>query len=201
MSAFNYRSYWESHYASGGTSGAGSYGLPAEFKASTINAFLAERGVETVIEFGCGDGNQLGYMNYKRYLGFDISEEALRRCRERFGGDPSKTFHSYDPRTFVNGGAYKADLVVCLDVLYHITDEDDFRKTLDDVFGCAEKYVILYTTWKKAPSNNVTIIHRDLLDYLRAYPDFVLERIVPQPHGHLSVADFLILARSAPTSS
>ncbi|GAJ08100.1 unnamed protein product, partial [marine sediment metagenome] len=53
------REYWESRYAGGGTSGAGSYGKPAEFKAQVLNSFVKDNGISSVIEFGCGDGNQL----------------------------------------------------------------------------------------------------------------------------------------------
>ncbi|MFZ5897687.1 MAG: class I SAM-dependent methyltransferase, partial [Bacillota bacterium] len=192
----NYRAYWESHYAAGGTSGAGSYGILAEFKAEVINKFLEDNGIETVIEFGCGDGNQLGYMKYKKYLGFDISRAALKRCVAKFGQDPTKRFQLYDPRLFVNNGEYKADLVVCLDVLYHITDENDYRKTLADILSCAWKYVILYTTWREAASNNPTIVHRDLLTYLKPYADFKVVKIIPQKYPHLSCAEFIILSRA-----
>ena len=51
--------YWEQRYAQGGNSGVGSCGKFAEFKAELLNRFVAQHGVHTVIEFGCGDGNQL----------------------------------------------------------------------------------------------------------------------------------------------
>jgi len=42
-------SYWEDRYASGGTSGSGSYGQLAGFKA-TVNEIVAEKQVESVLE-------------------------------------------------------------------------------------------------------------------------------------------------------
>lgn len=50
--------YWERNYACGGTSGPGSYGTLAEGKAASLNAFVHEHAVGSVIEFGCGDGHQ-----------------------------------------------------------------------------------------------------------------------------------------------
>jgi len=38
-------SYWVKRYASGGSSGAGSYGAPAEFKARVLNDFVREHAV------------------------------------------------------------------------------------------------------------------------------------------------------------
>ena len=57
-------SYWDQRYLSGGTSGAGSYGKFAEFKAEILNDFVRENGVMSIVEYGCGDGNQLKMATY-----------------------------------------------------------------------------------------------------------------------------------------
>src|SRR5947207_2716559 len=88
--------YWETRYADGGNSGAGSYEKFAAFKAEVLNDFVRTHGVQTVIEFGCGDGNQLSLAEYPTYTGFDISATAVTICRNRFAGDPSKTFRRVD---------------------------------------------------------------------------------------------------------
>ncbi len=62
--------YWTQRYAEGGNSGAGSYGKFARFKAEVINKFVSEREIKSVIEFGCGDGNQLKLANYSRFSPF-----------------------------------------------------------------------------------------------------------------------------------
>src|SRR5215207_6091130 len=51
--------YWITRYATGGNSGAGSYNKLAEYKAEVLNDFVKRHNVESVIEYGCGDGNQL----------------------------------------------------------------------------------------------------------------------------------------------
>src|SRR5258706_45661 len=84
--------YWESRYVSGGTSGAGSYGVQAEYKASFLNSFVADNNVRTVVEFGCGDGNQLRLAAYPSYLGLDVSSKAVHMCIEAFRSDQSKSF-------------------------------------------------------------------------------------------------------------
>jgi len=55
----NTRSYWDQRYTSGGTSGEGSYGELARFKAETLESIFTDNDIKSVIEFGCGDGNQL----------------------------------------------------------------------------------------------------------------------------------------------
>ena len=54
--------YWEGRYQSGGNSGSGSYNLLAQYKANFINEFLISHRIQSAIEFGCGDGNQLSFM-------------------------------------------------------------------------------------------------------------------------------------------
>src|SRR5262245_15823168 len=72
--------YWEDRYGTEGNSGVGSYGKFAAFKAEVINVFVAARGVQSVIELGCGDGNQLKLAQYPKYTGYDVSETAVRKC-------------------------------------------------------------------------------------------------------------------------
>lgn len=91
------RSYWERRYAAGGTSGSGSYGRLAQFKAEILNAFVSENDVRTVLEFGCGDGHQLGLARYPSYTGLDVSATAVQLCKERFADDPTKSFFVYTP--------------------------------------------------------------------------------------------------------
>lgn len=53
--------YWEKRYERGGTSGPGSCGRLAQFKAEVVNRFVAEHDVQSVVEFGCGDGGVVSF--------------------------------------------------------------------------------------------------------------------------------------------
>ncbi|QNG61776.1 class I SAM-dependent methyltransferase [Bacillus sp. PAMC26568] len=193
---FKYRDWWEHNYAYGGTSGLGSYGKLAEFKAEVINSFINKNNINSVIEYGCGDGNQLSYMNYKNYIGLDIANSALQICREKFKNDATKTFELYDTKK-INSIKFQAELVVCLDVLYHIIDDYDFEKTLEDIFTCASKYVVLYTriTTDEEPEIAPTIKDRDILRYLEKFNGFKISEIIKQKYPSESSADFIILER------
>ncbi|ADE72418.1 MULTISPECIES: class I SAM-dependent methyltransferase [Priestia] len=195
---FSYVDYWEENYSNGGTSGKGSYGVLAQFKGDVINQFIKGKRIHKVIEFGCGDGNQLKYMNYPSYLGMDISPTSIDICSKMFGKDKTKSFLLYNPKYFINNGYFKSDLVVCLDVLYHITNEDDFWKTLDDIFSCKPFYIILYTRVTK-PEEFVygipTIQDRDILSCLSRYQDYKLIQIIEQKYKELSGASFIILEK------
>lgn len=62
--------YWKLRYKSGENSGAGSYRKFAQFKAETLNSFVRDKQVESIIEYGCGDGNQLMLLEYQSYYWF-----------------------------------------------------------------------------------------------------------------------------------
>ncbi|MFN3831815.1 MAG: hypothetical protein ACK4SQ_06280 [Allorhizobium sp.] len=136
-------SYWESRYARGGNSGAGSYDRLAEFKARVINEFVRENAIDSVIEFGCGDGNQLTLAKYPQYIGFDVSKTAVARCRELFAGDESKKFLMVDEFE-----AHIADLSLSLDVVYHLVEDDVFRGYMNNLFAASSRYVCIYSSNK-----------------------------------------------------
>ena len=170
-SAFDYIGWWDTWYAQGGNSGAGSRSFLASYKAEIMNDFLKHHTIDSVIEFGCGDGYNLGFIQYKEYLGLDVSKTTIKNCMELYKNDDTKSFILYDPKYFANKGFKHVDLVVCLDVLYHIIDENEYIKTLDDIFSFKSQYIILYTTM--TPKNNdgtsPEIYHRNTLKYLEKY--------------------------------
>ena len=143
---FRTRDYWESRYVSGETSGPGSYGKQAEFKAKIVNDFVRGHHVESIIEFGCGDGNQLLLAEYPHYIGLDVSPTALSICMEKFSDDVTKSFFLYDSRCFIdNARLFQADLALSLDVIYHLIEDDVFRAHMKHLFASAKKFVIIYS--------------------------------------------------------
>jgi SAM-dependent methyltransferase len=133
--------YWEQRYAVGGNSGVGSYGKFANFKAEVINKFVREHEIKSVIEFGCGDGNQLKLANYPSYLGFDISKTAIDLCKETFKADSSKSFKLIDKYE-----GERADLTLSLDVLFHLIEDETFEFYMMRLFNSSDKYVIIYSS-------------------------------------------------------
>lgn len=131
--------YWESRYASGGNSGAGSYNDLAILKAAVVNEFVQTNAVEKGIEFGCGDGNQLKLASYPSYIGFDVSKTAVEVCRTLFKADGSKSFHLMDEYS-----AETATLVLSLDVIYHLVEDEVYENYMRTLFNASKKDVIIY---------------------------------------------------------
>lgn len=140
---FKSANYWESRYRAKGTSGSGSYGRLALYKANFLNAFVQEHGIQTVVELGCGDGNQLSLAEYPNYKGFDVSPTVIGICQKKFGNDPSKTFaHTSE----LDRLEVKAQLSLSLDVLYHLVEDHVFETYLRQLFEISEKFVIVYSS-------------------------------------------------------
>lgn len=192
--------YWERRYRSGMDSGEGSYGELAEYKARTLNAFVAERGIGSVIEFGCGDGNQLALARYPRYLGLDVSKAAIERCAARFAGDADKAFLWYDPAHALNLHAMlRAELTLSLDVIYHLLEDDTYRRYLETLYGAATRYVIVYSSDEEGAAPAPHVRHRRFTaDVARTQPAFRLLDVADNPYPARTFAKFHVYERIGP---
>lgn len=156
--------YWEDRYRKGGNSGHGSYGRLAEFKAQIINKFITDEKIEQLIEFGCGDGNQLSMLRINSYVGVDISPTIVQKCKEKFKDDPSKIFYTNDE---FMAAPQKADLTLSLDVIFHLIEDDIFEAYMDMLFKASERYCIIYACDSKNRFDPATHVrHRNFTDWI-----------------------------------
>lgn len=190
--------YWERRYATGGTSGDGSYGDLAEFKAQVINNFVTTHGVEGVMELGCGDGNQLSLLETPRYLGLDISETAVELCKKKFSGDETKTFRHYSPSDY--RGENLAKLALSLDIIFHLVEDETFHTYMTQLFQMASDWVIIYSSNSEEPFGDGTVHcrNRKFTTWVEENTDgwsFVekIDNIYPKQ----SVADFYVYKKGA----
>ena len=114
--------YWEQRYKQGGNSGTGSYNHLAKFKAEVLNQFVKEKQINSIIEWGCGDGNQLSLAEYPSYLCYDVSKTAIEICNQKFQDDKTKDFIWCGEENFTDNKT--AELVLSLDVLFHLLEDD-----------------------------------------------------------------------------
>ncbi len=174
--------YWKERYIKGGTSGAGSYDKSARFKAEAINSFVKEMQVTSVMEFGCGDGNQLRFANYPSYLGFDISPEAILQCQELFMEDDTKSFKLVEE---YNGE--KTELTLSLDVIYHLVEDTVFDKYMNQLFNTATKYVLIYSsnTDKQERLQPAHVKHRKFSKWIAINkPGWVLDKHIANTYSY-----------------
>jgi len=155
------KSWWEKFYSGGGNSAPGSYGVLAQFKAQIINDFVKKNKIKRVIEFGCGDGNQLSMFKIPNYTGLDVSKTIIQKNIKYFRKDKTKKFFLY-PEAFDNTSFFKTDLAISLDVIYHIIEDNAFNKYMKDLFNSSKKFVIIYSSnTNKNSLNPPHVKHRE----------------------------------------
>lgn len=155
------KNYWEGRYKQGGNSGQGSHDLDSiTFKADYVNSLIVDNEIKSVVEVGCGDGNQLRLLTgYDKYIGYDISETIVNKCTQTFSNDETKEFIN-DVNKLP-----KSDLVLSLDVIYHLVEDDVFVEYMDKVFSLGN-IVCLYTTNSESTSMVNHVKHRNVEKYV-----------------------------------
>lgn len=108
--------YWNNRYASGGNSGYGSYNEQLTKKLEWLKGL----DIQSITELGCGDfnfgSNLLKQYPNASYAGYDISNVIIEKNKEKY---PQYNFTNELP-------PLGADLTLCVDVLFHVLDDNDY---------------------------------------------------------------------------
>lgn len=188
---FDSTQYWIDRYKNGGTSGAGSFGKLAEFKAEIINTFVKENKVSSVFDYGCGSGDQIGLFDFDGYTGIDVSIKVLKENIRKY---PNKKFIRA-----LDGNRY--DLTMSCDVIYHLIDENTFKTYMFFLFELSRKYVIIYSS--NGDKLDVSSVHVKDRNFMSAVPDnFKLIKFIPNRYPYdpkepaqTSISDFYIFQK------
>jgi hypothetical protein len=125
--------YWSQRYLRS-TSGYGSYGKYLEKKLGWFKGLT----IATISEIGCGDfnfgSNLLKLYPDAYYIGQDISELIIDKN--------TKKFPQYKFTTSIND-LIQADLTLCIDVLFHITDDKEYENMLTNIENNWSKYLAI----------------------------------------------------------
>lgn len=188
--------YWEQRYAEGRDSGPGSTGHLAAFKAEILNTFVKTNKIKTVLEYGCGEGNQLELACYPNYTGLDVSPSAIALCKEKFKANKTMVF-----KLMSEYNGEKAELTLSLDVIYHLVEDDIFHQYMERLFSSSYGYVIIYSsnTDKNVLDQPRHVKHRKFTKWVERHaPTWKLIEHIPNkypynnPEGTGSFADFFI---------
>jgi len=126
--------FWKKRYQTGGNSGAGSESDLKNFKVNFINEFVQSKNIESILDFGHGDLRIAKELIVDNYTGIDI-----------FNPPNDYNLNLVNVK-FDEYYGNSAELVICLDVLYHILEPEQeyMRKSIDKMFEKSDKYVIIY---------------------------------------------------------
>ena len=198
-SAFKSAEYWENRYKSRGTSGAGSFGRLASFKAQFLNAFVRANSVQSVIEFGTGNGVQTRLYDFPMYIGIDVSETAIAASRALFAGSDKHQFF-LAPEVVQ---AHECDVSASVDVIYHLIEDAVFDKYMRDLFFFGTKYVVIYSSDDDAPWAATHVRHRKFSKFVETrFPEWrhaaTVKNLYPfdmTDQTNTSFADFFVFVR------
>ncbi len=137
--------YWEHRYLSGGTSGLGSVGENKAWKWRLIDQLIPQ--LDHVIDVGCGDLTFWEGRDCYDYVGIDISETIVKKNQLR---RPKWKFICSNAGNRIDG--LRKDVVFCLDVLFHIMNENMLLNILKNLCYYSKKYILI-NTWKNNPFN------------------------------------------------
>lgn len=138
----NITEYWERRYRNGRTSGAGSEGDAVEAKAAYVRNLLERERVDSIIDWGVGDGTVLKMTDTRiPYLGIDVSRTIIGRMKIAFASQPEKRFLLADNYT-----GQQADLAMSLDVIFHQVNDRDYEVHLHRLFGSARRLVLIHSS-------------------------------------------------------
>jgi SAM-dependent methyltransferase len=167
---------------------------------------MRRHGLESVTEWGCGDGNQLALAEWSEYTGYDVSATALLVCRARFNDDPTRVFRHVD-----DYAGESSDAALSLDVVYHLKEDRSFELYMHRLFQSARRLVIVYSSdTDEEPGTPVAHVrHRKFTDWVSTYrPGWVLIEHIPNRFPYepgddrTSISDFFVFEpRSEPQPS
>lgn len=113
--------YWEKRYKNGYTSGYGSYGEQLDKKLK----WLSGLDIRSITEVGCGDFNfgkhLLEIYPHATYVGMDVSRHVIERNKTLY---PQYIFDTI-------GNIPPCDLLMCVDVVFHVLDDDRLEDLLN----------------------------------------------------------------------
>ncbi len=165
------KKYWDTHYRTGGESGRGSVGSFRKWKWKVINQYLNIKD-KSVLDVGCGDLSFVKGKKFHDYLGLDISPTIIERNREK---RPDLNFFVNDV-TRPNLQAKQYDVVLCMDLLFHIMTDEGFENLLRNLSHWTGEYLFLIN-WCNNPlpyRNDNYQYFRNLISWFDKLPDLEL---------------------------
>lgn len=164
---FDYRQYWIDRHKRSGRNRRGSGHRRLRNKANVMMYLKVQEQLEkvcrdlgiglegkTVLDAGAGTGvfTQFYVDRGAQVTAVDISEDALGVIREKC---PRASVLCCDLKEMDYLKRETFDVVHCFDVLYHITDDNAWRRTLANLARASKRYLVLhdqYVRWRPLAS-------------------------------------------------
>jgi hypothetical protein len=129
-----------------------------------------------------------------------VAEGSVNNCRRKFAGDATKSFYLAD-QIPPNVGQF--DLVLSLDVIFHLVENRVFEAYMQSVFAHAGRFVVIYSSNKTAVGEAPHVRHRQFTHWIEAnQPGWQMTGHIPNRYpfdparpDETSFADFYFFER------
>ena len=113
---------WGTNENGEGHSGGGSTFENTTIYRAFLQDFLSQFNIRSVLDVGCGDWEFSQAIDWKgiKYTGYDVVKDVIEKNKIRFESD-NIHFFTMD---IINSRLQKADLLICKEVLQHLTNKD-----------------------------------------------------------------------------
>ncbi|MHA1167619.1 MAG: methyltransferase domain-containing protein [Candidatus Hodarchaeales archaeon] len=163
------KGYWDKRYKKGRKSRKGKKGL--SWVWDLIESYAQKQIRESCIDVGCGDQTfwKLHYLTRtcKDYVGIDYSLDII-----------NKNIKKYKNRKFIHSNSsvfipnIKSDVVLCIDLLFHIMNDEDYVKTLENLCKYSNLYIFLSNWYRKPEKYDESYqIYRNFDDYQHIFKE------------------------------
>ena len=186
--------YWDNRYRSGGDSGAGSKGRLADFKVETLNNIIRRESINSLLDFGSGDGQIARRLDVEKPWLTDSSRVSRKELRRQAFG---RVVH---PRI---APLLSVEMGISLDVTYHITDESLFTNYMTSLLKVSKRFVVIYSRIDElGPKIPRHIKSNDFVRFIEERSDWELTEKIdnpfkfePEDRSHTSKSDFYVFSR------
>ena len=149
------RHIWNQRYLNSKVKSRNAFNPTIRYVWSIINHYAGKDIKESCIDVACGDHSFWKYFLwwYRRcdnYIGIDISDIQIDINVKRFIHDEGKVFLVGNSADLFRGLERK--VVLCIDLLFHILDDEEYKQTIINLCEYSKKWIIL-TNWSKEPEN------------------------------------------------
>jgi len=138
--------YWNNRYKTRLWSGRGSREPYSSIKRKIVQKYVELYKVESILDLGCGDLYWMKDVDIDSYIGIDISPLVLRQVKKL---KPNWDFLCMDVS---NAHVYiPSDLVLCLDVLFHLPTLKQYQTALANIISNMKKIALVTAITKPTP--------------------------------------------------
>lgn len=177
--SFNNQIFWSFRYQMHAElgSGVGSRGDNLLYKRSLLQSLEIEQ-ARSILDVGCGDLEVIKTLNLQNYTGVDVSPQAIELARQKRSDWKFILLDSNNSQSVP-----AADLVICLEVLIHQQNFDNYQNLINFLVQKTTNRLIVsgYTTQQPHhDTNHMVNFHESLLDSLNKTQKFSSIEVVGQ---------------------